>query len=85
MTVVILWVVRILVVLLVLRVLLRAITGARMPSQRRPARIGGSLVRDPHCGTYLPAARALTLSSRGHVLHFCSDRCLDAWTSAHGR
>ena len=83
MTVVLLWIVRILVVLFVLRLLVRAVTGART-SQRRQARIGGSLVRDPHCGTYVPPARALTLSSRGQVLHFCSDRCRDAWTSSHG-
>jgi hypothetical protein len=86
MTVVLLWIVRILVVLFVLRLLLRAVTGARSPaSQRRQARIGGSLVRDPQCGTYLPPARALTLSSRGQVLHFCSDRCRDAWASSHAR
>ena len=83
MTVVLLWIVRILVVLYVLRLLLHAITGART-SERRQARIGGSLVRDPQCGTYLPPARALTLSSRGQVLYFCSDRCRDAWTSSHG-
>lgn len=83
MTVVLLWIVRILVVLFVLRLLVRAVTGART-SQRRQARIGGSLVRDPQCGTYVPPARALTLSSRGQVLHFCSDRCRDAWTSSHG-
>jgi YHS domain-containing protein len=82
-TVVLLWIVRILVVLFVLRLLLHAIAGART-SQRRQARIGGSLVRDPQCGTYLPPARALTLSSRGQVLYFCSDRCRDAWTSSHG-
>lgn len=83
MTVILLWIVRILVVLFVLRLLLRAVTGART-SPRRQARIGGSLVRDPQCGTYLPPTRALTLSNRGQVLHFCSDRCRDAWTSSHG-
>ena len=83
MTVVLLWLVRIIVVLFVLRLLLRAVTGART-AQRRHARIGGSLVRDPQCGTYVPPARALTLSSRGQVLYFCSDRCPDAWTSSHG-
>ena len=83
MTGVLLWLVRIIVVLFVLRLLLRAVTGART-SQRQQARIGGSLVRDPQCGTYVPPARALTLPSRGQVLYFCSDRCRDAWTSSHG-
>ena len=83
MTVVLLWIVRIIVVLFVLRLLLRAVTGART-SQRQQARIGGSLVRDPQCGTYVPPARALTLSNRGQVLYFCSDRCRNAWTSSHG-
>ena len=83
MTVVLLWIVRIIVVLFVLRLLLRAVTGART-SQRQQARIGGSLVRDPQCGTYVPPARALTLSNRDQVLYFCSDRCRNAWTSSHG-
>ena len=59
MTMALLWIVRILVVLFVLRLVLRAVTGTRAPaSRRRQARIGGSLVRDPQCGTYLPPARA---------------------------
>ncbi len=86
MSVLLLWILRILVVLFVLRLIVRAFAGgAGATRARRQARIGGSLVRDPQCGTYLPPARALTLSSRGQLLHFCSDRCRDAWATSHGR
>lgn len=84
MTAVLVWIVRLLVVLVVLRVLFRALAGRRTMGTRARQRIGGSLVRDPHCGTYLPPGRALTLTTSTGVLHFCSDRCRDAWASSHG-
>jgi hypothetical protein len=46
-------------------------------------RKGGTLVRDPNCGTYIPEARAITLGSGSHALHFCSAACRDAYTAAH--
>ena len=86
MSVLLMWVLRILVVLFVVRLVVHAVTGGRRAaSVGRRARIGGQLVRDPQCGTFLPPARALTLSARGQVLHFCSDRCRDAWSSSHAR
>ena len=86
MSVLLLWVIRILVVLIVLRFVLRAVAGRRPQGRRAQQRLGGTLVRDPQCGTYLPPARALAVSHRGEVLHFCSDRCRDAWATAqrHG-
>ena len=83
MTAALLWIVRVLVVLVVARMLFRALAGRRtMPPQARQ-RIGGTLVRDPQCGTYLPPERARTVTTAGVVVHFCSDRCRDAWTSSH--
>ena len=80
---VLMWGLRVLVVLLVLRYFVRMVTGRRGISMRTPQRIGGTLVRDPQCGTYLPPGRALAVTTSAGVLHFCSARCRDAWTSSH--
>jgi YHS domain-containing protein len=56
----------------------------RPRAKRRPERIGGTLVRDPQCGTYLPKDRALAATSSGETNYFCSDACRDAW-AAHRR
>jgi len=77
------WILRLLVVLIVLRVVFRALKGAGTIGSRTRQRIGGTLVRDPQCGTFLPPARALSLSTRTGVVHFCSDRCRDTWVSSH--
>ena len=80
MTAVLLWIVRLLIVLIAVRFVVRMLTGGQS-ERRMPQRLGGQLVRDPQCGTYLPPARALTISRGGELLHFCSDRCRDAWTA----
>lgn len=82
MTAVLLWIVRLLIVLIVVRYLVRMLAPGRQAARRMPQRLGGQLVRDPQCGTYLPPARALTISRGGELVHFCSDRCRDAWTAA---
>jgi uncharacterized protein len=88
---VILGIVRVLVILLIIRLVVSAIrnfTGRGAPAKGRTRvaeRAGGVLVRDPHCGTYLPESRALTVGKGSDVMHFCSPACRDAWTSAHGR
>jgi hypothetical protein len=85
----IIWVVRVLLIALILRFVLqgiaRMITPARQVKRpRRPQeRIGGSLVRDPQCGTYLPEDRAFTVRQANQALHFCSTACRDAWMAAH--
>jgi hypothetical protein len=82
-TALLMWGLRLLVVLLVLRMVFRAFAGRRsVPTHARP-RIGGTLVRDPQCGTYLPPDRALTLTTANGVIHFCSPGCRDTWTSSH--
>jgi hypothetical protein len=85
----ILWILRILVVLLVIRFVLRFIAsvtaGAKQaPPRRKPQeRIGGTLVRDPHCGTYIPQSAALTSGRGDQAVFFCSATCRDAWAAAH--
>ena len=43
-----------------------------------PARVpaGGTLRKDPACGTFVSESVAKTLSSGGKTHHFCSDACL---------
>jgi hypothetical protein len=90
MTAALVWILRILVVLMIVRLVVRAVaslSGARAvrrSSSRAPERLGGTLVRDPHCGTYVPVSRALTIGRGPDVLHFCSPACRDAWAAARG-
>jgi YHS domain-containing protein len=82
-----LWIARALVLLLILRFVLRLLFGARGPLARGPAprgrdpleRAGGELVRDPHCGTYVPKSRAVVSGSGASAQYFCSTRCRDAF------
>lgn len=54
--------------------------GARQPQQEH---VGGQLVRDPQCGTYVPESSAIKVTRGGETLHFCSDTCRDAYAAAH--
>ena len=84
------WIVRILVILFLIRLLLRFLSGVARgyaspgPSQKpnQPAtREGGQLVRDPNCGTYVPVGRALREGSGDNAVYFCSDACRNAWAA----
>jgi YHS domain-containing protein len=80
------WTFRILVILLILRFVIRLVTQMNKPARRRsgpPAeRSGGTLVRDPQCGTYIAPDRALALSTGGGTVYFCSTACRDEWKAA---
>jgi YHS domain-containing protein len=81
------WIVRLLLLAIVLRLVLRAVLGRRGPvARRRPAqpavRQGGTLERDPHCGTYVPRTAAITAHSGAETLYFCSTTCRDAYAPA---
>ena len=83
------WIIRLLVVLFVIRLIVRAIYGLTRVQQapRRGARpierAGGALVRDPQCGTYIPQSNALSLRDAGETKFFCSAACRDTWAAAH--
>ena len=85
-----LWFVRLIVLLVVVRLIVRgmySLIGQRhapRPTSRVPERAGGTLVRDPHCGTYVPESNALVVGRGAEALHFCSATCRDAWMAAHG-
>jgi hypothetical protein len=84
-TLVLLWILRILIILLILRMVLRMFAVGSDKGSGRPRRVrerlGGALVRDPHCGTYVPQTRALAVRSGASTLHFCSAACRDAYTA----
>ncbi|HEX7779674.1 MAG TPA: hypothetical protein VF424_10565 [Vicinamibacterales bacterium] len=87
MSVLLIWIVRVLVVLLLIRLVLRALGVTRgaaipRPRPRDVERSGGTLVQDPHCGTYLPQSRALAVSSGGDTKYFCSPACRDAYAAS---
>lgn len=84
------WVVRALAILLLLRMVLRMLFGDRRPQKRpagpqsrNPERLGGELVRDPQCGTYIPKTSAIVSGSGEAVQYFCSTTCRDAYVTAH--
>jgi YHS domain-containing protein len=41
--------------------------------------VGGHMVRDPVCGTYVVQGRALTAVRGQQTAWFCSPRCQQAW------
>lgn len=77
------WLFEALVLLVLVRLVLRFIIGATSrgrPGTSRPLeRAGGTLVRDPQCGTYVPEARALRGRSGRETHYFCSTACRDAF------
>jgi hypothetical protein len=79
------WIIRILVILMILRMVVRAFSPSRPAPIRsggrgkQVERTGGTLVRDPECGTYIPEARAITVGSGRDALHFCSRECQEKY------
>ena len=87
MSVLLIWILRVLVVLFLIRLVMRALGMTRGPAIPRPRprdveRSGGTLVQDPYCGTYLPHSRALSLGDGSNVKYFCSVACRDAYLAA---
>lgn len=92
---ILLWIVRALAILLLIRMILHALFGSRRAARRTQSapgpggpprgqeRIGGELVRDPNCGTYIPKARALAVGTGDAAQYFCSTECRDAYANAH--
>lgn len=83
-----LWIVRILILLIIIRFVVSLVrsalgprTGTSRDTKRKPERIGGTLVQDPQCGTYLPQDRAIALARGGSTRYFCSAKCRDEWVS----
>lgn len=46
----------------------------------RRSEIGSEdLVKDPQCGTYVPARSAFKADVKGKTLYFCSEKCRDSY------
>jgi uncharacterized protein len=76
--------VAIVIIRLISRLLFRSRSAARRGTAppQTPERSGGTLVRDPQCGTYIPEARAIQARTGNSVLFFCSPACRDAYMAA---
>ena len=83
---VLLWVIRALAVLLLIRLIVNALFAGRRssPTAPRPPRAPqerslGELVRDPNCGTYVAKASAIAVGSGDNARYFCSEKCRDEY------
>jgi len=85
------WLLDAVIALLIVRALLRLLFGsrrrpaARQATTRMPERSGGTLVRDPQCGTYVAESRAIRVGSGPRTLYFCSTACRDAYAAAEAK
>lgn len=73
------WILRLLVIWLVVRALVRLARGIAegMAEPRAPEAV--PLVRDPICGTFVVAARALSIGTGSQMRFFCSEKCRRAY------
>ncbi len=55
-------------------------TPQRAPGSRPPAAAGGTLHKDPVCGTYVSESVAVKLNAGGQTHYFCSTACRDKFT-----
>jgi hypothetical protein len=77
-----------LVLLVVLRLAWRVIQmftassrEARPRPQAKPERSGGTLVRCPQCGTFVPESRTVRARAGSDALEFCSTACRDQYAA----
>jgi hypothetical protein len=81
------WLVRLLILLVIVRLIYRSVralgvgTSVSGGEPRVPER-AGTLVRDPHCGTYVLQSRAIVAGDGDDARYFCSAECRDAWLTA---
>ena len=77
-------IVRIVLILFIIRMIVMFFRGlgaaprrAPVPPGRTPERIGGELVRDSQCGTYVARSNAIGALIAGKMEYFCSTKCRD--------
>jgi YHS domain-containing protein len=72
------------VIYLVVSVLL-GFSSLGRPRHRRREQLGGEMVRDPVCETYIPKATAIEKTFNGRPVFFCSPTCAEAYARAGQR
>ena len=77
-------IVRIVLILFIIRMIVMFFRGLAaaprrppVPPGRAPERIGGELVRDSQCGTYVARTNAIGALIAGKMEYFCSTKCRD--------
>jgi YHS domain-containing protein len=60
----------------------RDVTRSTPPPSRPNVVVGGELMKDPVCGTYVSTGASVTRTVNGQVLHFCSKECRDKYRAA---
>jgi len=63
----------------VLSVFWKLLSGPRKQPPREKSQHGEDMVRDPHCGMFLPRQDAVSASFKGAQHYFCSSECRDAF------
>ncbi len=63
----------------VLSTVFRILGGFRREIPPEKSHQGEDMVRDPHCGTYVPRSDAVSKSVKGKKVYFCSTECRDAY------
>lgn len=63
--------------------LMRGLKGLQGPRRSTVGEENGEviddMVRDPHCGTYIPRSEAVRRRVGGEEHYFCSEACADAY------
>ena len=84
--------IRVLAVLIALYIAYRLVKAAVFPRRkirgRRPeddaGEAGGAeLTQDPQCGVYFLRHKGVEARVKGETLHFCSEKCRDAYLKDH--
>lgn len=60
-------------------VFFRGISGGGKPLPKEKTSRGEDMVRDPHCGMYIPRGDAIEKVIKGQKHFFCSGDCRDAF------
>ena len=47
--------------------------------RKRQEELGGEMVRDPVCETYISKATAIVKDGNGQTVYFCSQECMNAF------
>jgi len=72
----------ILFLLFVLYLMVKVFIGLTFLSRgqrKRQEELGGEMVQDPVCETYIPRSRAIEKKVGGQTVYFCSPECVEAY------